>query len=81
MIRPALRVYSGPQEETETTILSSRRPRMRTVTVRAGEILDTLAEAMQNQRAWIEDFQDDPMTISADLYDVILAYQNLRPSA
>lgn len=81
MIRPALRVYSGPQEDADTAVLSARRPRMRTVTVRAGEILATLAEAMQNQRAWIEDFQDDPMTITADLYDVILAYQNLRPSA
>jgi hypothetical protein len=81
MIRPALRVYSGPQEDTDTTVLASRRPRMRTVTVRAGEILSTLAEAIQHQQAWVEDFQDDPMTISADLYDVILAYQNLRPSA
>lgn len=81
MIRPALRVYSGPQEDADTAVLSARRPRLRTVTVRTGEILATLVEAMQNQRGWVRDFDDDPITISADLYDVILAYQNLRPSA
>ena len=41
-----------------------------------------LADAVRNQRTWLTDFDDDPVTISTDLYEVILAYQHYRrPSA
>lgn len=81
MIRPALRVYSGPQLDADTAVLSARHSRPRTVTIRAGEILESLADAVNQQRAWIKDFEDEDITISADLYDVLTAYRNLRPSA
>jgi hypothetical protein len=37
---------------------------------------------MQSQRVWLSDFEDDDITISSDLYEIILAYQHYRrPSA
>jgi hypothetical protein len=41
-------------------------------------VLPLLAEAMASRRTWLSDFEDDPMTISADLYEVLLAYQYYR---
>jgi hypothetical protein len=41
-----------------------------------------LADAVNNQRTWVGDFADDEITISTDLYEVLLAYQYYqRPSA
>jgi hypothetical protein len=37
---------------------------------------------VRNERTWLRDFEDDQITISTDLYEVILAYQHYRrPSA
>jgi hypothetical protein len=53
-----------------------------TVTIALGEILPLLADAVRNERTWLRDFEEDPVTISTDLYEVILAYQHYRrPSA
>ena len=52
-----------------------------TVTVDAGEILPLLADAVASQRTWLSDFEDDQITISADLYEVLLAYQYFRHPA
>jgi hypothetical protein len=74
----SLRVYYGPQDETKT---ASREVRD-TVTVPLAEVLPLLADAVQSQRTWLRDFEDDEVTISMDLYEVILAYQHYRrPSA
>lgn len=75
-----LRVYYGPQEET--TNLDVAEPRQEKVTVPLMEIMPLLADAVQSQRTWLRDFADDEVTISMDLYEVILAYQHYRrPSA
>jgi hypothetical protein len=75
-----LRVYHGPQEETEKVgVTETRRD---TVTVPLMDVLPLLADAMQSQRTWVRDFSDDEITISMDLYEVLLAYQHYRrPSA
>jgi hypothetical protein len=36
---------------------------------------------MNSHRAWLNDFAEDPVVITADLYEVLLAYQELRPTA
>jgi hypothetical protein len=52
------------------------------VTVPLKEVLGTLVEAVQRGRGWVQDFSDDEVSISTDLYEVILAYQHYhRPSA
>ena len=75
-----LRIYCGPEETVETAPVA---PRPSHVTLPAREIFDWLADAVNNRRAWVRDFQDEEITISQDLYEVVLAYQhfNHRPSA
>ena len=52
------------------------------VTLSLGEVLPLLLDATKNRRQWISDFADDEITISSDLYEVLLAYQHFRrPSA
>ena len=75
-----LRVYYGPASETAS--LTKARDSRQTVTVPLGDILTLLADAVESNRTWLADFQDDELTISSDLYEVLLAYQHFRrPSA
>jgi len=70
-----LRVYYGPQEETATV---QRQNHRHTVNVPLMEILPLLADAVNSDRAWLRDFNDDEVTISMDLYEVLLAYEHYR---
>ncbi|RIK84059.1 MAG: hypothetical protein DCC68_02540 [Planctomycetota bacterium] len=73
-----LRVYYGPNGAAQTVAGEQTD----TVTVPLGEILPLLAEAVQSRRTWLDDFSADDVTISTDLYEVLLAYQHYRrPSA
>lgn len=77
--RSRLRVYYGPENNVATSDAAAAD---HSVTVTLGEILPHLAEAVRSQRTWLNDFQDDKVTISTDLYEIILAYQHFRrPSA
>ena len=74
-----LRVYHGPESGLAPEPETSARPM---VTVPVSEVLPLLMEARRTKRAWLDDFSDDEMTISSDLYEVLLAYQHFRrPSA
>ena len=58
------------------------KPAGETVSLPLGDVLPLLADAVRSQRTWLRDFEDDEITISADLYQVLLAYQHFRrPSA
>ena len=72
-MRPRLRLYTG---EAEGSVLA-----MPQVTVRLSEITRALSDAIRGNRTWLEDFGDDEVQISSDLYEVIAAYTHLRPSA
>jgi hypothetical protein len=74
-------VYYGPQDAAEAH--SATPPtRNQPVTVSVAEVLPLLADAAQSRRTWLGDFADDQITISMDLYEVLLAYQHYRrPSA
>lgn len=81
MINNRFRIYYGPQDDVSATVLPSE-PQKSTVTVPAGEVFRILSDAIQSNRAWLRDFESDEVTISADLYEVMLAYQHVRrPSA
>jgi hypothetical protein len=75
-----LRVYYGPPEEADKdNAVDTQR---HTVTVPLIEVMPLLNDALQSQRTWLRDFADDEVTISMDLYEVLLAYQHYRrPSA
>jgi hypothetical protein len=77
----SLRVYYGPPDDAAPATPQTA-PRRETITVPLGEIAPLLADAIQSERTWLGDFEDDEVTISTDLYEVILAYQHFRrPSA
>ncbi len=77
MARSQLRIYNGPEEDSSVT-LSESPTGQRVVSMPVGEILPLLAEAVSSQRTWLADFEDDDITISTDLYEVLLAYQHFR---
>jgi hypothetical protein len=88
MLSNRLRVYHGPDEiADETTALlatedAATLPLRNTVSLPLGEVLPLLMDAVKNRRQWVGDFFDDEITISSDLYEVLLAYQHFRrPSA
>jgi hypothetical protein len=37
-----------------------------------------LLDAAENQSTWLDDFSDELLEMNADLYDVLLAYQQLK---
>ena len=76
-----LRIYRGPNEGTlDARPAQAIEPNE--VTVSVGEVLPLLADALESRRTWLRDFEDDEMTISADLFEVLLAYRHFRrPSA
>lgn len=77
--RSRLRVYHGPESHAAS---GEQALGDESVTLPLGEILPLLAEAVRSERTWLRDFEDDKVTISTDLYEVILAYQHFRrPSA
>jgi hypothetical protein len=81
MARTQLRVYYGPENEG-TASVAEATSRRDMVTVPLGDIFPLLADAVRSERTWLRDFADDEITISSDLYEVILAYQHYRrPSA
>lgn len=71
-MRPRLRLFTGDDCEAVA------EPQ---VTVRLGEITRVLADAIQWNRTWLDDFEDDEVQVSSDLYEIISAYSHLRPSA
>ncbi len=81
MPHPRLRVYFGPDSSCDTDTLPPPHSEDATVSVPLGEVLPLLADALQSQRTWLKDFEDDSINVSADLYEVLLAYQHFRPSA
>jgi hypothetical protein len=55
----------------------SDRP-ISTVPVRVADLVPLLVDAWQSDRTWLNDFASDEASISNDLYEVLLAYQQLR---
>jgi hypothetical protein len=71
-MRPRLRLFTGADD------LAVAEP---PVNVKLGDVTRILADAVQADRTWIDDFSDDDIQISSDLYEVLSAYWHLRPSA
>ncbi len=81
MARSQLRVYYGPEDDTCQTLAAPPFGKP-SVTLSAADILPLLADAVRSERTWLQDFDDDEITISSDLYDVLMAYQHFqRPGA
>ena len=76
-----LKIYCGPSE-AESQASEETGSERNDISVALGDILPLLCDAVSSQRTWLSDFEDDEITISSDLYEVLLAYQHFRrPSA
>jgi hypothetical protein len=76
-----LKLYRGPEEAPGAKAAKTTSGKA-CVTMPLGEVLPLLADAVNSRRTWLGDFEDDDITVSADLYEVLLAYQYYRrPSA
>ena len=70
-----LRVYPTSAEETEA------QGQKATVRVSLGDLLPLVALAHRHNYLWLQDFLDDEVVITADLYEVLRAFRCTRPSA
>jgi hypothetical protein len=70
-----LRVYPSSQDPPRRDLPSP------TVGVRFGDLLPLIALAQKRNYLWLQDFLDDEIRITADLYEVIRAFRSYRPSA
>lgn len=72
-MRPRLKLFTG--EDDQDVVAEPQ------VAVSLGEIANLLVDAANWDRTWLIDFRDEKVKISADLYELLSAYSNLRPSA
>lgn len=52
----------------------------KSVTIPLATMVPLLIEASENNRAWLQDFQDETVRIDSDLYEVLMACQALQTS-
>jgi hypothetical protein len=70
-----LRVYPLSQDSDEFDSPPA------TVHVRLGDLLPLVALAHRHNYLWLQDFLDDEVAITGDLYEVLRAFRCHRPSA
>lgn len=74
MARSRLRVYFGPDDVAEPDLTARRRM----VAVPLKDLTALLVDAARTQRAWLKDFNDEEVTISEDLHEILQAYAAVR---
>ncbi len=70
-----LRVYPLPKDEFGA---EGQKP---TVRVSLGDLLPLVALAHRHNYLWLQDFLEDEVAITSDLYEVLRAFRCNRPSA
>jgi hypothetical protein len=70
-----LRIFPRPEGE------SYDEPETPDVPIRLVELYPLLAQAYRDNYAWLRDFEDDQVLVSSDLFEVVRAFANYRPSA
>ena len=71
-----LRVFSPTMD---TDVEDTQDP---SINIRLGDLLPIIAYARRNNYLWLQDFLEDEVTVTSDLYDVIRSfYSAQRPSA
>jgi hypothetical protein len=70
-----LRVYPLPKDDFDA---ERQEP---TVRVSLGDLLPLVALAHRHNYLWLQDFLEDEVAITSDLYEVLRAFRCHRPSA
>jgi len=75
MATARLRVFPRPEEETQAEPLDPAIP------IRLADLYPLLAQAYRDNYVWLRDFEDDQLLVSPDLFEVVRAFADCRPSA
>lgn len=70
-----LRVFPQPDDATAEEYHEPAVP------IRLSELYPLLAQAQRDNYQWLRDFEDEDLLVSRDLYEVVRAFSNMRPSA
>ena len=83
MAQPHLRIYYGPEQSVAADTPVELDRQLQPVRVQLRDVIPLLRDAVRSDRAWLRDFAEEEITMSSDLYEVLLAYQHYcrRPSA
>lgn len=74
-MRQRLRLFIGEDELSRPEIAEPE------VTMEFEELTRILSDAIIWDRTWLADFAEEKIKVSADLYDVLMACSQMRPSA
>ncbi len=74
MATARLRVFPHPEEDHE----SEESP---AISIKLSDLYPLLAQAYRDNYVWLRDFEEDELLVSNDLYEVVRAFANCRPSA
>lgn len=75
MPTPRLRIFPRPQDEREL------EPASPAVPIRLADLYPLLAQAYRDNFVWLRDFEEDELLVSSDLFEVVRAFSDYRPSA
>ncbi len=70
-----LRVYPSSREASCTDLPAP------SVGVRLRDLLPLVALAQRHNYLWLQDFLEDEVRVTSDLYEVLRAFRSYRPSA
>jgi len=72
-MRSTLRLFRA---DDEATILAVPKK-----TISFGHLTRVLSEAIHSDRHWLADFEHEEVELTQDLYEIVAAYQRVRPGA
>jgi hypothetical protein len=70
-----LRVYSPSMDSDDDEMQDP------TIRIRLADLLPLLAFAKKNNYLWLQDFLDDEVSVTADLYDVLRSFSDARQTS
>jgi hypothetical protein len=76
MASARLRVFPPAPEESSDA--PSAAP---AVPIRLADLYPLLAQAYRDNYVWLRDFEEDELLVSNDLFEVVRAFADCRPSA
>ncbi len=75
MATARLRVFPHTDDEPVEEVHAPSVP------IRLADLYPLLSQAFRDNYVWLRDFENDEMMVSRDLYEVVRAFTNCRPSA
>lgn len=75
MHAPRLRIFPQPEDESTNAATSPAKP------IRLVDLYPLLAQAYRDNYVWLRDFEEDELLVSNDLFEVVRAFSDYRPSA